>query len=72
MFKVLFPDSLAYNIALGPGSIVLGLGSGALWGLISKYIPEKGDVSTNSYFSSNLDYTRNLDLYDYKVITTKS
>lgn len=47
ILKVFFPDSLAYNIALGPGSIVLGLGSGALWGLISKYIPEKGDVSTN-------------------------
>lgn len=44
-----FLDSLAYNIALGPGSIVLGLGSGILWGVLSKYIPEKGDVSTIKY-----------------------
>lgn len=36
-------DSLVFNIIQGPLSIVVGLGFGALWGLLSKFVPEKDD-----------------------------
>ncbi|XP_046676749.1 sodium/hydrogen exchanger 9B2 isoform X2 [Homalodisca vitripennis] len=35
--------SLLYNIALGPISVFGGVGFGILWGLLSKFVPEKGD-----------------------------
>lgn len=36
-------DSLTYQIIQGPLSIVGGIGFGILWGLISKYVPERND-----------------------------
>lgn len=36
-------SSLAYQIAQAPVCILGGLGYGVLWGLLSRYVPEKGD-----------------------------
>lgn len=36
-------DALAYEILMGPLAIVLGVGFGILWGLLSKYVPDRGD-----------------------------
>lgn len=44
--SIMFSDeALWYQILQGPLSIVGGLGFGVLWGCLSRYIPEKGDVS---------------------------
>ena len=37
-------DSLTYKILQGPISLVGGVGYGVIWGLLSRYVPEKGDV----------------------------
>jgi len=39
-------DALWYQILQGPIAIVGGLGFGIMWGWLAKYVPEKGDVST--------------------------
>ncbi|GLV42490.1 Na[+]/H[+] hydrogen antiporter 1 [Carabus blaptoides fortunei] len=36
-------DSLTYQIIQGPLSIIGGIGFGVIWGIISKYVPEKHD-----------------------------
>ncbi|XP_024082541.1 sodium/hydrogen exchanger 9B2 isoform X2 [Cimex lectularius] len=36
-------NSLAYEILLGPLSILIGLGFGFAWGYLAKYVPEKED-----------------------------
>ncbi|KAF6215470.1 hypothetical protein GE061_010224 [Apolygus lucorum] len=36
-------NSLAYNIALGPISVLIGVAYGAVWGWMASYVPEKGD-----------------------------
>lgn len=36
-------DSLTYQIIQGPLSIIGGIAFGVIWGLISKYVPEKHD-----------------------------
>ncbi|XP_026461632.1 sodium/hydrogen exchanger 9B2 [Ctenocephalides felis] len=36
-------DSLAFQIAQGPVSIIGGIGFGVFWGWLAKYVPEKGD-----------------------------
>jgi hypothetical protein len=41
-------DALWYQILQGPIAIVGGLGFGIMWGWLAKYVPEKGDVSTQS------------------------
>ncbi|XP_011299039.1 sodium/hydrogen exchanger 9B1 isoform X1 [Fopius arisanus] len=42
--SILFSDdTLWYQILQGPLAIVGGLGFGALWGCLAKYVPEKGD-----------------------------
>lgn len=51
--SLLITDSLFFNIALGPVSVLGGIGFGVLWGLILKYFPEKGDVSLFFYLNSN-------------------
>lgn len=38
-------DALWYQVAQGPIAIFGGIGFGVLWGLLSRYVPEKGDVS---------------------------
>lgn len=38
-------DALWYQIMQGPIAIVGGLGFGVIWGALSRYVPEKGDVS---------------------------
>ncbi|XP_059616987.1 sodium/hydrogen exchanger 9B2 isoform X2 [Phlebotomus argentipes] len=37
-------ESLGFQIAQAPVCIIGGLGFGVLWGLLSKYVPEKGDA----------------------------
>jgi len=39
-------DALWYQILQGPIAIIGGLGFGIMWGWLAKYVPEKGDVST--------------------------
>lgn len=46
-------DSLIYNLIVGPTSVVLGVVAGILWGLLGRYIPEKGDVCINTTFYMN-------------------
>ncbi|XP_014235913.1 sodium/hydrogen exchanger 9B2-like isoform X1 [Trichogramma pretiosum] len=42
--SVLFStDSLTYKILQGPIAIFGGLGFGIVWGILSRYVPEKGD-----------------------------
>ncbi|XP_046401429.1 sodium/hydrogen exchanger 9B2-like isoform X2 [Ischnura elegans] len=36
-------DALAYEILMGPLAIILGVGFGIVWGLLSKYVPDRGD-----------------------------
>ncbi|XP_073987063.1 na[+]/H[+] hydrogen antiporter 1 isoform X2 [Rhodnius prolixus] len=36
-------NSLAYEILLGPLSILIGLTFGVVWGILAKYVPEKED-----------------------------
>lgn len=36
-------DALYYQILQGPLSIIGGIGFGILWGILSKYVPEKHD-----------------------------
>lgn len=38
-------ESLAYNILLGPLSVIVGIGFGVIWGTMAQFIPEKDDVS---------------------------
>ncbi|KAG8224184.1 hypothetical protein J437_LFUL002306 [Ladona fulva] len=35
--------ALAYEILMGPLAIVVGVGFGILWGLLSKYVPDRAD-----------------------------
>lgn len=44
---VLVLESFTYTLLVGPISIIGGIGFGTMWGLLSKYIPEKEDVSGN-------------------------
>lgn len=44
---LVLPDSTLYNIIVGPISVVGGICFGVIWGLMAKYVPEKGDVSDN-------------------------
>lgn len=47
-------DSALFNVLLGLISVFGGIGFGVLWGLLLKYVPEKGDVSkvTETYRSN--------------------
>lgn len=45
-------DALWYQILQGPIAIIGGLGFGIMWGWLAKYVPEKGDVSIFSLFST--------------------
>jgi hypothetical protein len=38
-------DALWYQILQGPIAIIGGIGFGVIWGALSRYVPEKGDVS---------------------------
>lgn len=45
IFSIMFSsDSLYYQIAQGPISIIGGLGFGAIWGWLCQYVPEKDDA----------------------------
>lgn len=46
-------DALWYQILQGPIAIIGGMGFGIMWGWLSKYVPEKGDVSTFARYGGN-------------------
>ncbi|PSN54242.1 hypothetical protein C0J52_09244 [Blattella germanica] len=43
-------ESLLLQIIQGPLSIIGGIGFGILWGVLSKYVPEKQDSNFSSFF----------------------
>lgn len=55
--STIFSNSgLWHEILQGPVAIVGGIGFGVLWGTLSRYVPEKGDVSLHV----NCIFTRGL------------